>query len=294
MVRTFAECKKIYKLLNQVDFDGLSGKDWCVAALRIKWLSVITNIIYPQYKNGVHRYHITEEMRTMDGNIDIAECGDYLLQCGIINGEVADYALSYMSHSPFWRVTYDYARVYSPEEDGEYDYEEMEKSRTEMDAASFLEPSFECFFEEGFFKSEQRYLKADKLLEVFELYEESEVTDELCAIRSDLYPYVKKAREVAGEDCKEIFKYIELAYRTIRNWLGLCNVYFDTPKAAYFFAADGSASIYEGWSGYYGALEFDPAIIICAELIESALFEIHSKYPFLSKEILDKKEVNKL
>ena len=286
-MRTFAECKKIYETLYHADFEGTKGKDFCVTALRIKWLSSVAHFLYPTYYKNVHQYHLTDEGKVMDGSVDIEDAGDYLLQACLINGEVADYALCYMKHSPFWDISYDYAQIKSTDEYGM----DEEMNEVEMEPADFLKGRFGCFMEDVFEK-DMDVLKSKELQNLFDMYVDGEVTDEICAIKSELFPYVEKAKAIAGNECKEMIDTVDEAFKTIRSWQGISEVHFDTPKAGYFFASDESSDIYEGWYGTYGALDFDPSVIICGELIEAALFEIHERYPFLPEHILKRRMKN--
>lgn len=276
-MRTFAECKKIYDMLYHADLEGMYGKEATVAFFRTKWLNILAMNIYPEYNKHIHQYHLSEEKKLMDGNYELEDCGDYLMQFSVLNGEAADYALCYMKNSPFWELIYDYAKIYNPDE---YGYEVDE---TEMEMEEFLKGRLGSFLEDAF---EEKEILGKELLDVYELYSTAETTDELCGIKTELYPFVKMAKEVAGEDCKEMILALEQAFLTVKGWLGINEVHFSTDKSGYFIVTDSSSDIMSGYPGYYGALDLDPAIIICGELIEAALFEIHDKYPFLPEEIV--------
>ena len=282
-MRSFEECKKIFDALYMADCSGSSEKAWCVTAYRMKWLSVVVHLLYPEIKPHLHRYYLNDKREVMDGDWEIEDCGDFLLQSSLLNGEVPDYALCYMAHSPFWDISYDNT-VIGTEEKGT-------SGQEELNASQFLKGRFGDILEELFI-DDMDIIMERELMDVFELYSTNEVADDLCVIKSELFPYVKKEKMVAGEECKKKIEAVEKAYGIIAGWLGINEVHFSTTNAGYFFTTDESAEASEGLYGGYGALDFEPSIIICGELIEAALFEIHDLYPFLPEHIV-KRRLNK-
>lgn len=278
-MRTYEECVKLYTLLKSLD-TYFESEEWSMVNFRLKWVSAVARSLY---SSNSKLYKYTLELG--DGYFysdyfgdtveDAYDC-DYMQEYSLLSGTVSDYTLSYMEKSPFWRVEYDSTFIYSLSEVGMD--EDAENAENAIQLLKHIHPGF----------MEEVYEKPEHLEVIFNMYGYDEDADEgLCYIKSLLYPYVKKAKEVAG-GCEEIMV-IENAYSTIEKWLGGGGYIFSTDKAGYFLLPDNSAGLWGGYCYGDGAVGFDPAIIICAELIEAAMFRIHDRTPFLPEDILEKR-----
>ena len=281
-MRSFEECKKIFDMLKPVDFsEGFPEAE--VIAFRTKWYSSLSKILYPGYVKDFNDYFLDSQGEIMEGKFPLRNTGDYYSQASLGISYICDYALCYMEKSPFWEVTYESCGM---EEEGDED----------MPFYLFLKKRFGDFFEKKLYQKPKDMIFAYEhpLYELYGFYENYEIADEMSAIRSSLYPYLEKASRIAGDEFKQHVRYAEEAFGVIEKWLcSMLHCSIKTKRYGYFFCSDDSSSVYNYGDNFGGAHNFCPEVIICAELIEAALFEIHEKIPFLPRRILDMREGGK-
>lgn len=278
-MRTFKEAAEIFDMLGDVDFSLSRNGEMYHICIILKWLSVLSQKIYPDRKhNDISTYILSEYMTLMDGRYTAEEAGDFIYQTSIGYSSMDSFALVYMFESPYWELNYDRLIKY---DDG---YDNVDE--TILSPKEFLMRRKGGFIEDEILLLPDNELSQHPVMELYNMYEYAEMGDDMIGIRSILFPYLAKAKSVAGEEFRKHVSYMEKAYNVIGDWLyngTYCK--FTSDKYGYFFHTDGSYDYYDYGYGL-GCLEFDCRIMIAAELIEASMFEIHERYPFLPQEIL--------
>lgn len=205
------------------------------------------------------------------------DVGDYITQTAFNQSYIGYYALIYMDHSPYWETSMEWCGM---------DFSEEGEIEKELPFYEFLEKRFGTFLESHLYVPPEEELLSHEhpLYDLYGMFDDYEVADDMCVLKCLLYPYFSKAKKAAGNGFKEHVEYMGQAFSIIKGWLGINNCVVETEKYGYFFLADGSADAYNELGG--GTLSFYPEVIICAELIEAAMFEIHEAVPFLPQELV--------
>lgn len=282
-MRTFKEAAEIFDVLRESEAEDYGAGEVCTVSTILKWTEAVSRKLYPQlYKQTkFNSYHLNNEGCFMDGSQSVEEDGEYIRMASVAQSDIPDYALVYAMNSPYWKMDFDYLNL----EEGIYSEDGNENDMPMLD---LLKRRFKGFIEEELLGDLGIAEEHHPLYSLYGMFEKDmDVADDMCGIRSILYPYLRKAKLVAGKEFFKHIDYIERAFSVLGKWLNNgVSVCVEGSEYTYFFCSDGSSDVYCYGMKCGGAIDFSYEVIIAAELIESAMFEIHEKYPFLDERIL--------
>lgn len=267
-MRSFEELKSIFDILATCN-EPVSLETDKMLLVRFKWITAIAGKLYPGTVKGSFDAFVNDYGEFMYEGLGM-ETEDliYLYETSLLQGNLDSYVLYYMNQSPLWDFRISYLGI--------DDY------ASKMPFLSFMKCSFDEFFEEKLYNMEE---EGHVLRPVYDMFDkDNEPMDDVCIIKSSLYPYVEKLKGIVSGEHAEYIAYLERAYKVISDWMFGEDYHFATDKYGYFACCDASsfASCY-GASG--GAIDLKVAIIICAELIERAMFDLNEIYHFLPNQL---------
>lgn len=202
---------------------------------------------------------------------------EYIMESKITSGILPDFVLTYFDKSPHWDIAVRCLYV-----DWDEDYVKEDKKGFHYIDKEYIQNCYEDFFEEEVYENEEFMNKVISYYDVG-----ADFTEDLCIIKSSLYPYLKKFEEVAKTDYPDEVKLLKEAYAVISAWLNGRDVDFQTEKYGYFLSSDDSDESY----GYTrGCILHNRAMVVAAELIERIMFSLDEIYHILPGEILRKEE----
>lgn len=203
---------------------------------------------------------------------------DYISQSKLTCSFLPDYVLVYMYESPFWDVKI--ANLYV---DDFEDYLDKDEKGDSVVGEKYIRRWYGDFFEEEVYASEELF---DKITSFY--YVGSDFTDDLCVIKSSLFPYLDKFKKAGEKEYPEEIRYLEEAYNVIGAWMMGVDDFFQTEKNGYFFSTDNS----DESLGYgEGCIVHNRAIVVAAELIEEIMFYLDNIYHIFPEDITGKEEL---
>lgn len=278
MRRSFKELKFLFDALDEsYSLNSDSCQEFAfVFLMHLKLTAILCNKIYPSMELGFPDI-------TMNGYKDIYYGGirpdddlEYIVESKLGCSCIPDYVLAYFMRSPHWDV-----RVRSLYLDTSDDYVCNDGDSFYV-GEEFVRHSYGDFLDKEIYEDKNNMEKIERCYEVGD-----DFTDDLCVIRSDLYPYIPLFKKAAGRRHREKFLYLDKAFRVIRRWLNGFSFEITTSKHGYFFCSDDSD---ENYGAVMGCIIHERAMVVAAELIEEIIFSLDAEYHLLPEEIKRKEE----